>query len=256
MTLGVFHFAFHNLDVVRTEKEDQISVLDEPYQSEIIAISNAVKEFRPTIIAVELDPDNQHRIDSLYSLYKSGNYVLEKNEVDQLGFRIGKLSGIERIYCVNDWGKHYGTIETLFNDSTRMSKFSDYYEKSADSIYGQHRTSEKVSNVIDELIKKNNPEAIRDDLSSYLLTIFKYEEQPGDFTGVDFETGRWFNRNLRIFRNIQRIPHDSDDRILLIIGAGHLNLLNHFFDISSEFDLVSPLPYLEEALNKQSGKKE
>ena len=29
--------------------------------------------------------------------------------------------------------------------------------------------------------------------------------QEKDFTGVDFETGRWFSRNLKIFRNIQRI---------------------------------------------------
>jgi hypothetical protein len=81
----------------------------------------------------------------------------------------------------------------------------------------------------------------------YLLHPFKYEENPGDFTGVDFETGRWYNRNLRVFRNIQRIPHNSEDRILLIIGREHLNLLNLFFDTSREFELVSPLPYLEKA---------
>ena len=87
----------------------------------------------------------------------------------------------------------------------------------------------------------------------YLLNPFKYEEKPGDFTGADFETGRWFNRNLRIFRNIQRIPHNSEDRILLIIGSDHLNLLNLFFDISKEFEFVSPLPCLENA--KRANKK-
>ena len=33
MTLGVFHFEYPNLDAVKTEKKDQISVLEEPYQS-------------------------------------------------------------------------------------------------------------------------------------------------------------------------------------------------------------------------------
>jgi len=46
---------------------------------------------------------------------------------------------------------------------------------------------------------------------------------------------------------MQRIPRGPDDRILLIVGAGHLNLLNPFFDASWEFELVSPLPYLEKA---------
>ncbi len=71
------------------------------------------------------------------------------------------------------------------------------------------------------------------------------EEEPGDFFGVDLETGRWYNRNLRIFRNVQRIPKSPDDRILLIVGAEHLNLLNLFFDISKEYEFVSPLPYLK-----------
>lgn len=88
----------------------------------------------------------------------------------------------------------------------------------------------KVSSIINELNELNEPNQIKERLSIYLLNPFKYEEQPGDFTGgVDFETGRWFNRNLRIFRNIQRIPHSADDRILLIIGREHLNLLNLFF---------------------------
>ena len=42
-------------------------------------------------------------------------------------------------------------------------------------------------------------------------------------------------------------PENDNDRILIIIGAGHLNLLNIFFDVSNEFELVSPLPYLDNA---------
>ena len=68
MTLGVFHFSYPNLDRVKTEKSDQISILEEPYQSEIVSICKAIEEFKPTIIAVEARPDRQHLIDSLYSL--------------------------------------------------------------------------------------------------------------------------------------------------------------------------------------------
>ncbi|GET21854.1 DUF5694 domain-containing protein [Prolixibacter denitrificans] len=247
MTLGVFHFAYPNLDAIQTKKKNQISVLNEPYQSEIIAIANAVSEFRPTIIAIEVTPDQQGKIDSLYALYRADQFTLRKGEVYQLGFRIGKISNVPIIHCVNHWGRHYKSIEALFKDSIRQSKFVEYFRNSPDSIYEPHRAPTKVKNIIDELKKLNDPAAIRERLSVYLLNPFKYEEKPGDFTGVDFETGRWFNRNLRIFRNIQRIQHSSDDRILLIIGREHLNLLNLFFDVSKEFELVSPLPYLEKA---------
>jgi hypothetical protein len=249
MTLGVFHFAYHNLDVVKTEKKDQISVLEEPYQSEIIAVSKAIEEYNPTIIAIEMIPERQHMIDSLFLLYKSDKIMLGKDEIDQLAFRIGKDLNLNKIHCINDFGKHYDNIVSIFEDSLRSTKFEDYFFKSRDTIYGRPLTGDKVSSIIDELYERNNPDNIKESLAVYLLNPFKYEEQPGDFTGVDFETGRWFNRNLRIFRNIQRIPHTADDRILLIIGAGHLNLLNMFFEISNEFIFVSPLPYLENAKN-------
>ncbi|TSA32007.1 MAG: hypothetical protein D4R64_16960 [Porphyromonadaceae bacterium] len=250
MTLGVFHFDYPNLDAVKTEKNDQISVLEEPYQSEIIAISKAIEEYNPTIIAVERTPDNQHKMDSLFLLYKSDKWILKKNEQYQLGFRIGKNLNLPKVYCVDNPGRHYDNIESIFKDSIRLSKFEYYYLNSRDSIYKLPIPKRKVSSIIDALYEGNNPDFIRERLATYLLNPFKYEEKPGDFTGVDFETGRWFNRNLRIFRNIQRIHHSTEDRILLIIGSEHLNLLNLFFDISREFEFVSPLPYLENAKNK------
>lgn len=250
MTLGVFHFAYPNLDAVKTDKESQVSVLEELYQSEIAAISKAIEEFKPTIIAIEVTPDKQYEIDSLYSLYKSNKFKLGKSEIYQLGFRLGKNLNLNKIYCVNDWGKHYDNILELFKDSTRATKFDEYYLHSQDSIYKIQSASKKVSSIITELSELNDPNLIKERLSIYLLNPFKYEEKPGDFIGVDFEAGRWFSRNLRIFRNIQRIPHSTNDRILLIIGREHLNLLNLFFETSKEFEFVSPLPYLESIRNK------
>jgi len=250
MPLGVFHFNYPNLDVVKTAEKDKISVLDEPFQSEILAVAKALEEFDPTIIAVEYRPHEQAGIDSLYQLYTSGIWELKSSEVYQLGFRIGRSSGLERVYCVDDPGRHYDNIEAIFRDSARMSRFEKFYFDHIDSGYLQTLSEKKVNSIIEELLMRNDPSRVRESLESYLIHPFKYEEQPGDFTGVDFETGRWYNRNLRIFRNIQRIPQNAGERILLIVGSGHLNLLNLFFDISIEYELVSPLPYLENAKNK------
>lgn len=253
MTLGVFHFNYPNLDFHKTAEKDQISVLDEPWQSEILSLCKAIEEFNPTMVAVEFLPEYQQRIDSLFGLYKKGSWVLGKNEVYQLGFRIGKNLDLDKIYCIDDMGRHYSNISSIFSDSVRLRNFEDYYLSNPDSAWQMKYPTGKITGIIDALIDANHPEFIREGLSSYLLHPFKYEETPGDFTGVDFETGRWYNRNLRIFRNIQRLPYHSQDRILMIIGSGHLNLLNLFFDISKEFELVSPLDYLMKAKKYQSG---
>jgi len=247
ITLGVYHFAYHNLDRVKTAEKDMISVLDEPYQSQIASIAKSIEEFKPTIIAIELDPTKQSSVDSLYALYKLGKLAPEKGEVYQLAYRIGKNLNLPKIYCINDWGHHYDNLQTMFKDNARLERFSNYID-SLDKTEGKELYSKKVEDIVQELIKLNNPQRIKEDLSSYLTKGFTYEETPGDFIGVDFETGRWFSRNLRIFRNIQRIPRTPEDRILVIFGVGHLNLLNPFIDSSKEFELVSPLEYLKEAL--------
>jgi len=250
MTLGTFHFAYPNLDVIKTSEEDQISVLDEPYQSEIIAITRALEEFKPTKITVEWLPARQDNFDSLFNLYRNTRFELGKDESYQIGFRLANKLNLERIFCVDDPGRPYDNILEIFNDSIRLKAFEEYYLGRHEAIfekYGLTIPTGKVTGIIDELIILNQPERTRDRLAVYLLHPFSYEEVQGDFTGVDFESGRWFNRNLRIFRNIQRLQENDNERILVIIGAEHLNLLNYFFEISKEFDLVSPLPYLEEA---------
>ncbi len=246
MTIGTFHFSYPNLDLVQTRPEDQISVLDEPFQSEIVAISKAILEFQPTIIAIELTPARQARIDSLYLLYLDDRFQLPTGEHYQLGFRIGKMAGVDRLWCVDDFGRAYDNILDIFDDEERRARLGDYMRQVLRDL-GREDAKPRVTGIIDELEKRNQPERVRDCLAGYLYGTFAYEEEPGDFTGVDFESGRWFNRNLRIFRNVQRIPRGPDDRILMIVGADHLNLLNIFFDTSWEFELVSPLPYLEKA---------
>lgn len=246
MTLGVFHFDYPNLDVVKVAEADQISVLDEPFQSEIRSLVEALKEFAPDYIAVEWTVDRQARTDSLYNAYRNGKFELGRNEVFQLGFRTASQMNHVKVFCVDDPGVHYPHIESMFTDQVRIKQYLDYYNSSPDTIYTDHRSA-RISSILDALLESNHSSKVNESLGSYLVRGFKYEEDTGDFFGVDFESGRWFNRNLRIFRNIQRIQPLPGEKILLIIGSGHLNLLNHFFEVSPEFELVSPIPYLERA---------
>jgi hypothetical protein len=54
----------------------------------------------------------------------------------------------------------------------------------------------------------------------------------------------WYNRNLRIFRNLQRITDGPDERLLLLIGGGHVPILRHCAQASPEYELVEVTEYL------------
>lgn len=248
LTLGSFHFNFANLDVLKTSTEDKIDVLDPKYQKEIEDIVSRIAKFKPTIIVIERDPTDQAKIDSLYNQYLIGKYNLRRNEEQQIGFRIAKIMKLKMLHCVDASGRDYEVLNTVLQgkDSLEYKKFMDYFYKTADTLqqYFPKRVF-KTKGIKAELIQKNESENIKKDLGTYLIGIFKYETKDNDLFGADFVTGWWFNRNLRIFRNIQKINTKPTDRILVIFGAGHMNLLNLFFDSSPEYNLLKINDYLK-----------
>ncbi len=248
LTLGSFHFAFHNLDLIKTGKEDQIDVLETKYQKEIEDIVNRIAKFKPTIIVIERNPSEQVKFDSLYNQYLQGNYNLRRGEEEQIGFRVAKMMKLKTLYCVNAWGRDYEALDSVLEgkDSLENKKFMDYFKKYADTVKQYFpKPVFKTKGIRAELIQKNDPENIKRDMGTYLIATFKYETNNNEFFGPDFVSGWWFNRNLRIFRNIQKINAKPTDRILVIFGAGHMTLLNSFFDASPEYKLLKVNDYLK-----------
>lgn len=248
LTLGVFHFNFPNLDKIQTSEEDQIDVLEPEYQEEINVLVNMLAKFKPTIIVIERHPQMQSKIDSLYHQYLLGKYNLNRSEEQQIGFRLAKKMNIEKLYCVDTWGKSYESIDRLLDSETsgEYIAFETSFDEHPDSLKSFELESVfKKEGIIKELFQLNDKGNIKNSLGNYLIGHFKYESEPYDYTGVDFESGRWFNRNLRIFRNIQRIATKDNDKILVIFGSGHLNILNYLFECSPEYKLEDTSRYLE-----------
>lgn len=248
MTLGTFHFNFPNLDATQTSKNDQIDVLEPGFQKEIEAIVKKISAFKPTIIVIERQPSRQQHTDSIFNSYLSGNYKLRRAEEEQIGFRLARLLGVKKLHCVDEWGTFTEKIQNVVfgKDSVEAKKFETYFENNPDSSKRFILAPVfKTKGILAALRQDNDEITIKKSMGNYLIGLFKYESKENDFAGVDFETGRWFNRNLKIFRNIQRIETSPSDRILVIFGAGHMNLLNYFFDCSPEYRRVKTNDFLK-----------
>ncbi len=247
VTLGTFHFSFPNLDARKIDKGDQIDVLEPKYQKEIEEIVTDLAQFKPSIVVIERQPGQQSKTDSLYQAYLNGTYQLSRGEDEQIGFRLAKRMALTKLYCVDEWGTFTPAVADLVEgrDSIATARFESFYFHNPDSLKrAVIKPTFKTVGIKKELLLLNDEENIKRSLGDYLIGIFKYEEKPNDFLGVDFETGRWFNRNLRIFRNIQRINASPNDRMVVIFGSGHLNLLNYFFDCSPEFHRIDVKEFL------------
>ena len=248
LTLGTFHFSFPNLDVRKVEASNQINVLEPKYQKEIEDIVRRLARFKPTIVAIERPRSKQATYDSLYSSYLQGQHQLSRSEDEQIGFRLGKALGMKTLYCLDSWGKDYDDAAKLFKDenSPEYKKFVSYFSANPDSSEMFRPTQVfKTKGILAELRRMNNPDNVAKDLGNYLIGVFKYETSDNEYFGPDFTSGWWFDRNLRIFRNLQRIGAGPTDRIVVIFGAGHMNLLNVFLNASPEFELVNANEYLK-----------
>ena len=54
----------------------------------------------------------------------------------------------------------------------------------------------------------------------------------------------WYQRNLIIYSNLTRLAKHDNERIFLIVGAGHLYTVNRFLKESNIFDVEYADAYL------------
>ena len=108
MLLGMFHFQDRGLDWYKPQID--FDVFSEERQGEIADVVELLAAFQATKIAVERTQDQQHEIDLDYLEHLRGEYRLPADEVYQLGFRLAKRLGHDRVWCVNAWDRHYEAL--------------------------------------------------------------------------------------------------------------------------------------------------
>ena len=244
MILGTHHMANPGKDAVNFKADD---VLTPKRQREVEQLVKRLKEFKPTKIAVEVEPEKDAELEERYQNYLNGSYQLRRNEVDQIGFRLARAMGHHKVYPV-DWNKpspvDFATIdfESFAKANNQKALLEDAYSKAQRSVARGEEIQERGS-LIDLYRFGNHSKNLREGHRIYftLARIGKNDQYPG----ADW-VQYWYGRNLKIFVNLTRITESDDDRILLIIGSGHVWVLQQFVEDSGYYILESPLKYLTE----------
>ncbi|SFB73854.1 hypothetical protein SAMN04487907_101349 [Zunongwangia mangrovi] len=243
LLVGSFHFNYPGLDVHKAAEDQKVNIYSEKRQKELQELLDYISKFKPTKIMIETY--NSSKFIKNWKAYKSGKAELYASERSQIGMRLADRFGLDTIYGVDSGDLLYKT--------TRTKEFSNT-NSYLDSIANRHYFGGD-----DEMMKRyKNFYAYKDTLAfqNSLLETFKYMNSDkvldrafgayisgGQFTSEEMEgpdalSMLWMNRNLRIFRKIQRIEHTPDDRILVIFGAAHIAILNWLYESTPEFELV------------------
>ena len=234
MILGTFHMKAKN-DRVNFQGTDNIS----EYEEEIIDVVNALAVFKPTKIAVEHSKSKQHTLDSAYSKYLTYGSQ-SPDEIDQLAFRLAKKLGHKKVNAV-DW-MEMGAVEHGFGEVYEyLHTKQPSLAKEIDALEGPAVDLEKES-LCETFLRLNSSESVKNTLAYYMNYARVGNE---DYYGNGWLIW-WHQRNLNIFTNIAALAEgESEERILLIIGAAHKGILEQFCQNSLSFDVVNVSSYLE-----------
>lgn len=240
LVVGSFHFDYPNLDAHKTEKGDQVDVLSPKTAKEVTELIDYIKKFKPTKIAIEAWPN--WNANQKLKEYKEGKHTNQRDERFQIAMRIAKELNLNELYSIDansvldDLGEKFGKKDSLYFKNLG----ADYDFLSDDIISKQYNnffknTQRKNFQSILDLFKfMNSKEYHQYEYGAYLSGDFKLREHDG----ADMLALYWYDRNLRMFRNIQNIPHTSEDRILVVAGNGHASVLRQLFTSSPEFDYI------------------
>ena len=257
MILGTVHLANPGMDGVKSKKMD--NVLARKRQREIRQLVEQLKAFSPTKIALEVDFSRDVEINAEYQGYLEGTYQLTRGEGDQIGYRLAKEMGHSKVYCVDYFRSakdnpifNGGIDDDLINTMAFAEKHNQehlygfYPGDPGKVIVGEDGTvwtdPEGYEPIINLLIRINQPAWSRENQRAYLhsarVGLGEY------YPGANWLVHIWYDRNLKIFVNLTRITESADDRILFIVGVGHVFLVQQFLEDSGDYIVESPLKYL------------
>jgi hypothetical protein len=159
--------------------------------------------------------------------YRAGRGKLGTNENDQIGLRVAKACGVEKLYGFDE-NEIQWRAEPLFK----------YLEKSAPDrlaavnadvalLQKAEAAAHRNLSLGELLIRANDPEQERLNKDLYLLT--NAAGAGLGFEGAD-ASASWWHRNFRMYANIQRYA-TAGERVLVVAGQGHAAILRDLLAI-------------------------
>lgn len=235
--ITVLNFGTAHLSNTTDATSSKRDLKDSKVKSDINEIVTALVKFKPTVICIEMPPDNNSFVNEVYKKYiiDQTNRLNYSDELNSIGMETGRLSGVSYIYGIdNQLGFDYPSLIEIANDNK------------ADSLF--------VENMMDSYKHVNDLPILEQfyviNTKSYKMETFNFynflatKHTKSNFEGADV-ISEFYKRNLRMYSNFCDIPLTKNDRVLIILGATHTAYFDVFLDSDPRFRKENVLKYLD-----------
>ncbi|HSN88553.1 MAG TPA: DUF5694 domain-containing protein [Thermoanaerobaculia bacterium] len=237
LIIGTFHFEGSASDLMGNSLPDTLS---EKRQKEIGEVVDALARFRPTKVAIEY-PMGHAKVQEAFQAYLDGQRELKPSETEQIAFRLAKKLGHKKIWPVDH--KLDMDFDSLMQAVQKYGQQSYFDQAMAGgkAYVGETQRRLDQETVGSALRFMNDPKSLETGHGMYML--MAQVGGAGDAKGAEV-VGGWYQRNLYIFSNLVRLIESPEERVLLVIGAGHAKLLRDYIEESPNLRLEETGEYL------------
>lgn len=237
MLFGVFHFANPGKDMVKSQQVDVMMPENQAYLEEL---TKRIADFKPTVVLLEFDPEDEARMQERYRQFFEGANELGSNEVYQLGFRIARQAGVKTIYSFDEREVGWQAAE-LFD---YMPDHDPETQARVDALIGEITKAQEVAfaskSLAELLMQTNDPE--QDSQNKYFYLMTNHVGAGDNFAGAD-AAASWWRRNFRMYANIQKHAQPGE-RIVAIGGQGHIAILKDLLALDADRVAVDVRPFI------------
>lgn len=235
LLVGTGHWGNPGLDYKSVSFDDMLAP---GRQREIAECLEHLARFAPTKVALEFMSDHEDEWNAEYQAFCRGNFMLTANERHQLGFRLAAMAGHERIYGIDwhDLARPIGweraiTFAQEHGQYQHIAFFNRMAQESEQDKAAEHERI-RTESVREQLLGTNAPGAMADSHQVYMD--LAQVGEGSTYIGAEVVL-RWYERNIMMFVNVSRLVTHPEDRVLVVVGGGHLPLLRHFLTSSGRF---------------------
>jgi hypothetical protein len=259
MLLGTYHMDNPGLDEINVDADD---VLAPDRQTELEALTDRLAEWNPERIAVEWPYDWQADVDSLYEEYRTGARRYDereaidansrfdseadlgcRDETIQVGFRLADALDHERVSPIDHpMDAANDDFDALKESDFEPERKADYSLPDLDR-HGREVDERLASSTVPKFLRWTNEEEQLRVNHDWMFDKGVRWGEDDNFGGPQW-LASWYDRNFRMVHNLWRAIERDDDRVLLLVGSGHVRVLRHLLTEAPMFCPVSPLPYL------------
>jgi uncharacterized protein DUF5694 len=233
MILGTFHMANPGHDLHNQTVPD---VLAADQQAQLEQVARSLAAFKPTRIDVEWPAET---VAERYPKFLDGTLAPSRNEVVQLGFRLGQLTRapVEGIDADGDFP--YGPVQAWAASHGRQKEL-DAMGAAVERELQEQSTALSQGGIAGELRLINDPARIARGHGFYraMAGYGGGTEQPG----VDLLTA-WYKRNFVLCARLVQQAKPGD-RVVVMFGSGHAFLLRQCVSEMPGWKLVEPNAFL------------